>query len=87
VDVFAFLPRPQLAKLVPQVGNWHFASKAQYFLHECGRFTIGRLRIKKPYGHGPVIVKEGQQFPLADVPRPENIIDFKKIYITRFIWL
>jgi hypothetical protein len=44
-DVFGFLSRPKLAKLVPHISNWHFAKKAQFFLHECGKFTIGNLLI------------------------------------------
>jgi hypothetical protein len=30
VDIFAFLHRPQLAEIVPQIGDWHFATKAQF---------------------------------------------------------
>jgi hypothetical protein len=33
---------------------------------------------------GLVIVKEGPELPLDYVPSPENVIDFKRIYL-RFI--
>jgi hypothetical protein len=41
------VPRPQLAELVPQIGDWRFAEKAQYYLHEFGRITLGDLYIRK----------------------------------------
>jgi transposase InsO family protein len=39
------MPRRQLGELVPQIGNWYFASKTQYYLHECGKITLGGLHI------------------------------------------
>jgi hypothetical protein len=36
-----------LAEIVPQIGDWHFATKAQYYLHECGRITLGELDIRR----------------------------------------
>jgi hypothetical protein len=82
--VFAFVPRPQMAELVPQIGDWYFATKAQYYLHECGKITLDEFWIKSSTrGNGsPVISKDyamQQEFPLANVPMPENIINFKKI--------
>jgi hypothetical protein len=92
VDMFGFLHRPQLAELVPQIGDWHFATKAQYYLHECGQITLGDLDIRRTTSwinrDGPPIVKfyeynyqTGWEFPMADVPMPNNIIDFKTIHI------
>jgi hypothetical protein len=96
-DIFGFLPRPQLAELVPQIGDWHFASKAQYYLHGCGRITLGELHISRSTSWinrktGTPIVKLcndyddehqyfGWDFPMADVPIPKNIINFEYIFI------
>jgi hypothetical protein len=94
--MFGFVPRPQLAELVPQIGNWHFASKAQYYLHEYGRISLGYLRIRKSNSwinrkNGIPIVKlyeKGQykpykpwEYPLADAPISKNIIHFRCIHI------
>jgi hypothetical protein len=113
-DVFGFLPRPMLAEFVPQIGHWHFTTKAQYFLHELGKITLGYLDIARSASwmnrNGPPIVKfsdyahreinwpwygfselppaqpiAGWEFPLADVPIPKNIINFKGIHI-RFVF-
>ena len=82
--MFSFLPRPQLGQLVAQIADWYFSRKAQFYLHECGQVTLGELWIKwSANGHGPIIIKDEQQqeLPLADVPMPENIKNFKRIYI------
>jgi hypothetical protein len=80
-DVFDFLTRLQLAQIVPQIGDWHFAGKAQYYLHECGQITFGQLEIiSSRNGHGAVIRKRfffGREFPLADASMPENVKNFK----------
>jgi hypothetical protein len=77
--VFGFLPRRQLGELVPQIGDWYFASKAQFYLHECGQITLAYLTIESSTnGNGPIIWK-GREWPLADVPMPENVKDFKGI--------
>jgi hypothetical protein len=115
-DIFGFLPRTQLAQLVPQIGDRHFASKAQFYLHECGKITLGNLEISSIPVHSededgdeilsipssesededeissipsaedrdervPVILKDGRELPLADVPIPANIKNFKQIRI------
>jgi hypothetical protein len=101
-DIFGFLPRPQLAELVPQIGDWHFASKAQYYLHEFGKISLGYLDIRKSTSwinrkNGPPIVKLcsdddyeheyfGWDFPLSDVSIPKNIINFARIDI-RFLFI
>jgi hypothetical protein len=46
-DIFGFLPRPQLAELVPEIGDWCFAEKAQDYLHEYGRITLGDIYIRE----------------------------------------
>jgi hypothetical protein len=99
-DIFGFLPRPQLPELVPQIGDWHFAGKAQYYLHECGRITLGNLDIRRStswinrknglpvvkfyedhYKYNAINNKSDWEYPLADVPIPNNIIDFEGIHI------
>jgi hypothetical protein len=47
-DLLAFVPRPQLGLIVPQIGDRQFASIIQPFLHEIGEITIGKMRIIKP---------------------------------------
>jgi hypothetical protein len=111
-DIFGFLPRAQLAQIVPQIGDRHFASKAQFYLHKCGKITLGNLEISSkpkpsededdeneleissipsededgPIFNIPVVLKEGRELPLADVPIPANIKNFKQLRI-RFIIL
>jgi hypothetical protein len=103
---------------VPEIGDRHFASKAQFYLHECGKITLGNLEISSkpipsaededdleississeeeddpeissipsededdPILNIPVILKDGRELPLADVPIPANIRNFKQIRI------
>jgi hypothetical protein len=76
------VPRPYLANVVSQIGDWYFAIKAQFYLHECGKITLGFLRITKPaYRNGPVILKGERELPLPDVPMPENIKQLKGIHL------
>jgi hypothetical protein len=83
--VFGFLARPHLAKIVPQIGNWYFALKAQYYLHECGNITLGRDLHISVNGNGPAIERTYLTYmPLADVPMPKNVKNFNDIQI-RFI--
>jgi hypothetical protein len=78
------VPRPQLAELVAQIGDWHFSTIAQYFLHEFTKnITLGKLCIKQSRnGNGLVVVKMDEEqdpeveLPLADVPMPKNISNF-----------
>jgi hypothetical protein len=88
-DIFGFLPRPQLAELVPQIGDWHFAGKALFYLHECGKIILDDFFIKpSANGNGTAIVEInkqlGREMPLADVPMPSNIKNFKRITL-RFV--
>jgi hypothetical protein len=78
------VPRRQLAKLVPQIGNWEFASKAQFFLHDLGEITLGFFQIM-PEGIYKTYDNDTEAwFPLPDVPIPENIKNFEGILIRRF---
>jgi hypothetical protein len=97
-DIFGFLPRPQLAEIVPEIGDWRFAEKAQYYLHEYGRITLGDLDIIKSISwinrkNGIPTVKLSNddqadwEYPLADVPIPKNIINFEEIKIRFFFIL
>ena len=82
--MFGFLPRPQLAEIVSLIGDWYFAGKVQYYLHECGKITLGELVVTSPrngHGHGPVVLKEFRELPLADAPMPGNVKNFKEIHI------
>jgi hypothetical protein len=82
--VFGFLLRPQLGELVSLIGDWYFASKAQFYLHECGRITLGSLTIGLSRNGLPVVDLEHQciwDLPLADVPMPTNVKNFKGIRI------
>jgi hypothetical protein len=77
-----FVPRKQLVELVAQLDGRQLARIFQFYLHKCGKVTIGRLRIvPSPNGDGPIIVRRRQELPLADVPMPENVNDFKRIRI------
>jgi hypothetical protein len=91
--VFGCLPRRQLGELVPQIGDWYFASKTQFYLHECGQITLGWLTIgpssisddADPIVH---VWREDQfwDLPLADVPMPTNVKNFKGIRIRLFVF-
>jgi hypothetical protein len=96
-EMFGFVPRPQLAELVPEIGDWRFAEKAQDYLHEFGRITLDDMYIRSSISwinrkKGIPIVKlcdegehdadePGWEYPLPDVPIPKNIINFRSINI------
>jgi hypothetical protein len=63
------------------IGDRQFVSFVQFFLHKCGEITLGELRIRSSENWpGPRVVnKENQRMPLADVPIPQNIKNFKSI--------
>jgi hypothetical protein len=49
-------------------------------LNKCGEVTLGSLEIESSKnGNGSEIVSKGHKLPLADVPMPENIKNFKGI--------
>jgi hypothetical protein len=73
--VFGFVPRAQLAEFASQIGDWYFASKAQFYLHEYGKITLGKMLIDSSMkGNDPVIQRGfSGELPLADVSMPENV--------------
>jgi hypothetical protein len=100
-ELFGFVPRAQLKQLVPHIGDQcqqtigdrQFVSFVQFFLHKCGEVTLGlgQLYIYSSNGNNataPIIMNKinGEKMPLADVPIPENVKNFKSIKI-RFILL
>jgi hypothetical protein len=90
-DVFDFLPRHQLGELVSQIGDWYFASKAQFYLHECGQIILGNLTIgPSENGHPIVDVRSEDQcfgdLPLADVPMPTNVKNFEGVRIRLLVF-
>jgi hypothetical protein len=44
-DLLAFVPRRQLANLVPQIGDRQFAGIIQSFLHGFGKIKLGKMEI------------------------------------------
>jgi hypothetical protein len=85
----AFVPRYQLAKIVPKIGNPQFARIVQTFLHEYGEITLDKMVIMQPYNEHPndcprVRVWQKQmhlfvRFKLTDAQIPKNITNFKSI--------
>jgi hypothetical protein len=67
------------------IGDRQVVSFIQFFLHECGEVTLGHLHIKLPENVNVpiVIVNENDRMPLplADVPIPQNVKNFKSIRI------
>jgi hypothetical protein len=61
-----------------------FCHKAQFYLHECGQITLADLTIG-PKNNGSSIVDIDEEaiwnLPLADVPMPTNVKNFKGINI------
>jgi hypothetical protein len=47
-DLLAFVPRHQLGKIAPQVGDRKFAAILQPFLHNYREITLGYIRIDRP---------------------------------------
>jgi hypothetical protein len=90
-DLLEFVPRSQLAKIVPKIGNRQFATIIQTFLHEYGQFTLDKIKIIRPYDEHPsdngcprvrVWQKQMHRFvrvKLADAQVPKNIANFKLI--------
>jgi hypothetical protein len=82
-----FVPRHQLGKIVPMIGDRKFASIVQPFLHEYGEITIDRIQIVAPYeedpsGHPRVRVLQNNRllrFEMAETQMPANIRNFKNL--------
>jgi hypothetical protein len=88
--MLAFVPRHQLGKIVPQIGDRKFASIVQPFLHEYGESSIDHIGIVAPYEEDPngpqPRVRAWQnkrplRFEMAEEQMPKNIKNFK------FFWL
>jgi hypothetical protein len=83
-DWLAFVPRHQLGKIVPQIGDRRFASIAQKFLHQYGEIKIDQIEIVAPYaedpdGHPRVRVWQNNRqlrFEMAEGQMPTNIKTF-----------
>jgi hypothetical protein len=97
-DVITLLSKEQQKEeTTSSLDHWHFASKAQYNLHEFGKITLGNLDIKRSSSwinakNGIPIVKlrdeeeynshqTDWEYPLADVSIPKNITNFGSIRI------
>jgi hypothetical protein len=82
--MLAFVPRYQLGKIVPKIGDRKFASIVQKFLHEYGEITIDRIQIVVPYeedpgGHPRVRAWQNNfwlRFEMAEAQMPTNIKNF-----------
>jgi hypothetical protein len=90
VDLFGLVPRRQLAKLLPQIDDRHFAEALQYFLQKVGKIKLEYLRIVPPDGNnwddGPKVANGwAETLDLADTQMPENIKNFGLI-ILRFLF-
>jgi hypothetical protein len=81
-DWLAFVPRHQLLKIVPQIGDRKFASIIQKFLHEYGEIMIGCIEIVAPYEEDPsgphprvraVQNYRPLRFEMAEAQMPANI--------------
>jgi hypothetical protein len=72
------------------IGDQQFVSFVQFFLHKCGEVTLGRLHIRGDEPIEPIVVIGNQEDrmypPLAVVPIPENVKDFRSILI-RYIYV
>jgi hypothetical protein len=100
-DWLEFVPRHQLGKIVPEIGDRKFASIIQKFLHQYGEITIDRIQIVAPYEEDPngphPRVRAWKDYPtplrfeMAEAQMPANINNFNKfelrfaIYFFSFI--
>jgi hypothetical protein len=78
--MLAFVPRQQLGKIVPKIGDRRFASILQKFLHQYGEIMINHIQIVAPYedpsGHPRVRARQ-LRFKMAKAQMPANIKNFK----------
>jgi hypothetical protein len=95
VDLFGFVPRRQLVKLVPQIFDPYFVEVLQYFLQKVGNITLDFFRIVPPERNDPngrpMVEIPGILWPyrtkkikLADAPIPDNIKNFRSIHLRFF---
>jgi hypothetical protein len=75
-------------KCRPTIGDRQFVSFVQFYLHKCGKFTIGMLEIVPltKWNGSAVVVKvtksnqeQQQEWPLADGPMPTNVKNFRQL--------
>jgi hypothetical protein len=86
-DWLAFVPRHQLGKIVPMIGDRKFGSIAQKFLHEYGEIMIDHIEIVAPYEEDPndhPQVRAWQnnrplRFEMTMAQMPANIKNFKSL--------
>ena len=43
IFVFPWITREEFGQLVHKIGNFNFAEHAQFFLHEWGKRTLGKV--------------------------------------------
>jgi hypothetical protein len=93
--MLAFVPRHQLGKIVPQIGDKQFARIAQSFLHNYGQIKLFDIKICQPHKKDPSNRPHleinsyyddsepwlSEKMILPDVEMPENIKDFEFIRI------
>jgi hypothetical protein len=81
-----FVPRPQLGKIVPKIGDKKFTSITQKFLHEYGEIIIDHIEIVAPNEEDPddphprvraVQNNRPLRFEMAKAQIPANIKSFK----------
>jgi hypothetical protein len=93
--MLTFVPRHQLGKIVPKIGDRRFASIVQPFLHEYGQISLDKIwSIVAPYYEHPSDpcprvrvchddLEDGEQLvervKMADVPMPANIKNFESL--------
>jgi hypothetical protein len=77
------------------IWNRQFVSFVQFYLHKCGHVEIDSILVIRPTGGNEAVVLKVYQYqnkfitralPLTDVPKPENIKNFKAISL-RFIFV
>jgi hypothetical protein len=75
------VPRKQLVELLPQIDDRQFAKVLQFFLNKYGEITLGSLSIWKNEEGSIIASSNSRKLPIADVPMPSNINNFRNISI------
>jgi hypothetical protein len=89
------VPRHELGKIVPKIGDRKFASIVQAFLHEYGQISLDKIwDIVAPYEEHPSdcyprvricheedmeVAQQVLRVKMADVPMPANIENFESL--------
>jgi hypothetical protein len=91
-DWLEFVPRHQLGKIGPEIGDRKFGSIIQKYLHEYGEIAIAGIHIVAPYEEDPSgpcprvrVFQNCQQlrFKMAETQMPTNIKNFR-YFVLRF---